>query len=369
MKKTSTKRKRFLDLRSQRIPQQKKLRKDLLKRRKCAHHSATKHNQGRFITLHAPENFDILENHDEVIDFIKRIDLEADLKNKKTYIDLTNISRLTPVSALVLAASIDKWRNITNINKLTAKNVGQWNKSVLKSFHDLGFFEILNTNNHQSIESALDGIPSEFEDRTFLKMMNGQLVDGSNPNTLIAIIHAMVGENYKPLLYRPIIEAMGNAVEHAYSRTYDKRLPKWWMTGHYDKGKHILSIMLLDFGVGIPKKFKRDQVAKTFLSSIWATLITKDSSLIEKAVHFRKILKESPIPDRSGRNWGLWDMAEVATISPGGKLTILSGKGLYNREGENYNSKEYRTPFGGTLIEWTLDVQSHEVGEACNGQG
>ncbi|SPX40887.1 Uncharacterised protein [Haemophilus influenzae] len=98
------------------------------------------------------------------------------------------------------------------------------------------------------------------------------------------IVNSADGEITKPLLdelksmgvkgiYPSYIEAIANAVEHAYAQNiYSERefpIKRWWMLLAILEGK--LSLFVCDLGHGIPNTLEKTQKANV-LSAIWNRL-------------------------------------------------------------------------------------------------
>nr|DAP98495.1 MAG TPA: hypothetical protein [Caudoviricetes sp.] len=179
------------------------------------------------------------------------------------------------------------------------------------------------------------------------------------------------GEITKPLLdelksmgvkgiYPSYIEAIANAVEHAYAQNiYSERefpIKRWWMLLAILEGK--LSLFVCDLGHGIPNTLEKTQKANV-LSAIWNRLKqlgkpTKDCLYIKAST----LIKET----RTGlghRGKGGSDIRSFIDKTPGSRLIIRSNRGMYVYNGKDKPdlTKESRYSINGTVVQWNIPLQ------------
>ena len=60
--------------------------------------------------------------------------------------DFTTLREITPAAALILAAEIDRWRRLTDIQP-TVLDVDDWDPAIARLLHDMGLFELVEAQN------------------------------------------------------------------------------------------------------------------------------------------------------------------------------------------------------------------------------
>lgn len=185
--------------------------------------------------------------------------------------------------------------------------------------------------------------------------------DGSITTPLLNELKAM-GINTKGM-YSSYIEAIANAVEHAYAEnipTHRKfAVKRWWMLLAVLDNE--LSLFVCDLGHGIPNTLEKTQHAK-ILAKIWEKLKqlgkpTKDSIYIKAST----MIKET----RTGRGYrgkGGEDIRSIIDKTPNSRLIIRSNRGMYVYNGKNKPelTKESTYSIQGTVIQWNLPLDINE---------
>ncbi|HAS6354451.1 TPA: hypothetical protein ACGVB5_002513 [Vibrio vulnificus] len=163
------------------------------------------------------------------------------------------------------------------------------------------------------------------------------------------------------LLYRSGIEAVANAVEHAYSEQImsdaDISLKTWWMFVAILDGKLVL--LVCDLGHGIPNTLEKTQ-APAVLEAIWKLLGTKatyDCQLIQAST-----LVKQTRTRLNNRGKGGKDLTSLVDKYPGSQLVIISNKGLYRYKDTSNIRKmfgtgyDHKSAINGTIIEWSIKL-------------
>lgn len=184
---------------------------------------------------------------------------------------------------------------------------------------------------------------------------NGQITQ-----PLLKELSAM-GINTKGI-YSSYIEAIANAVEHAYSDKIPSQrkfpLKRWWMLLAVIKGK--LSLFVCDLGHGIPNTLDITQVP-SLLQKVWKLLksmlredkVSDDSSYIKAAT----MIKETRTSlDYRGK--GGVDIRSFIDKTPNSKLIIRSNKGAYIYLGKDKPDflQESKYSMNGTVIQWIIPI-------------
>lgn len=164
-----------------------------------------------------------------------------------------------------------------------------------------------------------------------------------------------------------IKEAMGNAIEHAYTDDFEeagKIKGKWWICGHYDNINKTLELVFYDYGIGIRESMKRNMgdEAKIFLlDKLSDKFIKNDADLIGVAID-GKLSKYKNYKERD-RGKGFQRFKDFAKGSGFDcDLTVVSGSGsykylyLHNEDKESIKKKQLSNNIDGMLIKWKIKI-------------
>jgi hypothetical protein len=168
-----------------------------------------------------------------------------------------------------------------------------------------------------------------------------------------------LGNDLRTALYRPLIEAMKNAVEHAYppGDTPEKESmaigARWWMFGVAEKGqRRRIKVIILDQGITIPVSLPSSWMWK-MISPIILSLGDGDSQRIATASEYGRSRHGS----QQHRGKGLHDIIDLANQHPENRLRIISRHGYCTVASNSAMVRQDRLePLNGTLIEWDLNL-------------
>lgn len=191
-------------------------------------------------------------------------------------------------------------------------------------------------------------------------------VDGQNLADAIKITKDLGVKTSE--LYRSGIEAISNAVEHAYSDKVPTEkvfpLKKWWIfVGIIDAR---LVILVCDRGHGIPETLPYTQSAnllaeiKSYLTTFYKSKMSKIASDGDVAqIHAATLVQETRTK-LGHRGKGGKDIKSFVKANKDARLIIFSNKGQYRFVKKNsrhvdlgYNDHH---SIGGTIIEWSLPI-------------
>lgn len=317
------------------------------------------------LRLAPPSNFSFSTNYIETVSFLRNFK-EAVLKGPqksrpRVFIDLAEIKTITLAGALVLAAEIYRWRKHSGVG-LVARNTVDWDPEVRRQLSSIGFFRLLHVNLDEKFEH--DSIPAHV---TVLPMISSTVLDQELLHkTLELLADAARILDQDPLVYGALVEAAYNAKLHAYPDNYDYEFPPvvkgWWATAGWMPQQGCVKFLVYDQGVGIPSTLPRwsgwEKIRATMVSIFGESVgqAMKDSSnLIEAAIQLDRTSLDG------GHGKGLQDVVAVVESVPGASVRILSGTGrvIYHHDGRT-EKRDEPLHIGGTLIEWTIPVGSHD---------
>lgn len=278
-------------------------------------------------------------------------------KNTKVSICFRSTNLITAAAAISLFSETDRSvKKYPNVNfsvvkppkTLLSKKDRTPFPLVDSVLNRLGFYELL-------------GQPSrhlrELANVRCWKHAVGRVADGEVAASLIEQAkEAGIDTN---ILYRSSLEALANAVEHAYSQEIASKADltdnRWWMFIAILNGR--LVILISDLGHGIPNTLEKTQPPEV-LRKIWGLLggkATTDCKIIEASTLVKRTRTQKQNRGKGGK-----DLTSVIDSHPGSTLTIFSGHGVYQYKGTHAPKRGYafetRSPINGTIVEWSIPI-------------
>ncbi|EKA2135044.1 hypothetical protein L2106_21660 [Citrobacter portucalensis] len=190
----------------------------------------------------------------------------------------------------------------------------------------------------------------------------GAQVASAKVGELLEKITLSTGQDHKAL-YRPLVEAMSNSVEHAYRPDlYSSPQPetKWWCFATIMNGRLIT--LVCDLGLGISKTLPKTQ-SKTFFSNIVDYIghaLSSDSDFIRASLQLKKSATKLDYRGKGGP-----DLQSVIEKIPNAKLAIYSNKGSYfytNRGKANPETWfDHKQSIKGTIVECSIDLPTQGI--------
>lgn len=311
------------------------------------------------ITLHLPEVMNFSTEYETTTTYITAIRLltEQKTKTKRKYrlahVNFDNLKKISSSAALVLTAELSKWDDLIR-NNLTPR-LDNWDKSILKNFIDLGFFNLFKK--APSFPAPQEG------DIKLVQYIKGSCGDSKKTRVLKSEIQRIVGETISKwtFLHSGLTEAITNVSHHAYpdNSTYKNNEKNWYLTGSYNKQSHQLKITFYDQGIGIPKSLPTSEIWEKVLNLLTSLNVGKgklDAELLSAAM---KIDRTSTGDTDRGK--GLQDLLEFIKQRQEGYLTVISRRGLYRlliKDGAEQTKKHsFNNPLKGTLIIWNVSLK------------
>ncbi|SPF79176.1 hypothetical protein ALP8811_03114 [Aliiroseovarius pelagivivens] len=292
---------------------------------------------------------------------IKKIGNNPEGRQSVIQIDFSKTKWASAAAMLVLNAEIDRImsRHPTKV-RLIASRLGDWAAHVVMRLEQLGFFDLI------GIELGVRW-PDEWrhEEVTVLPMIACNKLDPARVQRIRTRLEQVANVlEQGPELYEAMIEATGNAVDHAYPEDEGYNFSPldgkpWWATGVFSASRAEVSVVVFDQGVGIPATLNRWHLAERVrsilgVSSIMSSLVKDHARMIAAALEVSRTSKGSAM----GRGQGLTDVISPVEGYGKGRVRILSGAGgiIYtpNQEVELFSLPRH---IGGTLIEWSLPVE------------
>lgn len=323
-------------------------------------------NDGKII---APAFLDIYSkrNHDKLIKFIIEIEDKArqisGSLTKKLHICFRDTYMITAAAGLLLLARVENLKtNYPNIKYKISRPPVQREKKSYDKRHIVD--SVLNRIGFYSLIGLPKRVMKELPNVKCWEVIRGQLVESEEAGGLIERITEKLQVDFNDL-YRPLIEAMSNSVEHAYrDDLYDKSKlsykNKWWCFAAVIDNR--LSLLICDLGVGIPKTLKVTQ-GEGFIAWVKNKLssnLSSDSDYIQAALEVRK---SATLLGYRGK--GGMDLQSIIDFHNDSTLRIFSNCGSYKYRNavpgtKPYNKWDGQVSIEGTIIEWNIPLQPKE---------
>lgn len=311
----------------------------------------------------APTVLDLYKpkNHTPMVDFVEQIKKRAaigcDSGGAKIHICFRNTKHITASAGVWLLACAE---NLISNFPQTKFRVTRPPKTQIARNHKKLFPVIDSVLNRIGFYSAIGLKKRELIEVPHVKcweVSRGTVVTGEVIGQLLEGVTKITGRNYQSL-YRPLLEATANSVEHAYLEelySFPEPHTKWWCFAAIMNNELIT--LICDLGVGIPKTLPKTQ-GKGFFEKISKLLghpFTEDCHFIRGALQVKR-----SNTDLDYRGKGGIDLQSIIEQIEGSQLRILSNKGFYRVSNKKQkiinmgfdNSKS----IGGTIVEWSITL-------------
>ena len=276
----------------------------------------------------------------------------------RNYYDFTTLREISSGAALILAAEFDRMYKVRGAVP-SAIDLEKWDSNVYATFFHLGFFDLMGFHKKQLLEFEAQ-LPKELAPLQIMKMVSGKLADTSD---VIGPLEDLIDEaitsddsTIKVALCGALVDALENVRQHAYPKWKQSKLaipPFWWLSGSVSKRDRILTISLYDQGVTIPKSMLNSEVWRPTFES-YKKLIGKDMYADRKIDQYAlnaAMQKHETSTELAHRGLGLPKIKKIVSECPGGKLLILSHRGLYRHSDGTDTCTTMDLPLLGTYVE------------------
>ena len=321
------------------------------------------------LTIKPPKIFSLSENYNGTVKCLRKLKKQVKKNLNKTnetniFVDLSRIEDIQPAAAVVLAAELDRWRQLGKIKKLNPINLKSWDKSTLYYLRDLGLFELLGID-ESVLKEHLQGLDKKHERKVALRFISGGKKNRQKASQLTEELAKIipsfkVDDETKMALKTGLAEAALNSFNHAYPEGRLEGLvfpvgeTHWWAAAscdHDKDGAETVKFIVYDQGVGIRKTILKKDLGSDVLKRLKDTISPRtDSNIITELLN-----KPESSTGKSNRGKGLPQIVKAASYA-GGRLRLISGHGhvIYTKEEGAKSSGDHRRHLGGTLIEWTF---------------
>lgn len=325
------------------VERRKRLSRDRLAQRRLSRGK----NKVCLDAIKAPETL-CINNHkarEETLRFIERIRRLASMKPGKITLDFRRTKKMISGGMLLICAELHYIKAV--YRGIYFKGIPPRSQKCTQVFSQVGLSTFL----HMPMVSA------SHEDVVYWRSAHGDCVDGQRYDEVLGPYSGALTDALQSNIYRGMIEAMNNAVQHAYEDDRADGLPQpgqqfktWWMFSQEKDGR--LSVVICDLGIGIPRSLPIRH------GSIWSKLIAglkappTDAMAIEAAVEVGKSRMET-----DGRGKGIADILDTVATEPSGICGIYSNSGLLMLQDGRMTRYNYDASILGTLIYWNMPLK------------
>lgn len=304
-----------------------------------------------------PKALNLSRNYDETIKFLMNFRRWGDgARRSNFYVDLRPLQEISPAGALLLVAEFYRWVKIHR-KRIKAFDAVDWDPSVRKLLHDMGFFSLLSIPNRSELDADISNAQGNM---VFMPFYVSSSADGSQFEKLRDLIEEKVGRiKSRLVLFQGVSEAMTNVVHHAYPERV--RFNCWWMSASINFDSSTITVMILDHGVGIPRTLPRKaklELVRNFLKVATLDGFSDDARMIEAAIALGR-----SSTGQVNRGHGLYrDIQKYVRDSSGNsRLRIHSNRGsyIYSKSSDGSSRSDlnnFAASLEGTFVEWKFKI-------------
>ena len=315
------------------------------------------------IKIVAPSVLDLskLKNHDLMVDFVDQIKTEARKgrvhKIAQVHLCFRETKMITSSGGLWLLANLERLNYESPFVKYSVTRP----PATRMNQNDNNRYPVVDSvMNWIWIYAALGKQKREMRQLPMVdcwEATRGSQVASAKVGQLLEKVTVSTGQNHQAL-YRPLVEAMSNSVEHAYrTDLYQSEQPviKWWCFATIMNNKLIA--LVCDLGLGISKTLPKTQ-SKTFFTNIIDFIghsLSSDSDFIRASLQLKKSATKLDYRGKGGP-----DLKSIIEKIPNAKLAIYSNRGSYSYTNRGKANPEtwfdHKKSINGTIVECSLDL-------------
>lgn len=205
-------------------------------------------------TVLAPDDFCIKENPERVIEFINKLN-ECLTKRKSCYIDLNNVTRLSPDAVVVLLSILGQFKRRNVLFNGNFPNDGDVKKQLI----NMGFLENL---------YDYPGIIKYDTSRKDIIRKHGKAPLGKMAKDLISQSSRNIWKEPKRCqgVYRILMELMQNT--HSHAIIGKEGVENWWISKNYDESSNTECFSFVDYGVGVFNSLESKKPGTKFFGAL-----------------------------------------------------------------------------------------------------
>lgn len=284
------------------------------------------------------EDFRLLENTEEVVEYLQQLKLYRGLASKIEIliVDLRRVKKIDIGAICILLSVIEE----LHLYKVDIEGNFPWDKDCEKIILQSGFL------NHVKRITGESFSPNK-NDNLIIKQ-GRDITKNKEIGEAIknAVFHITGKESHYHPVYSIVQEINGNAVEHAYD---DKK--HWFFGFNHDKASNKVIFTFADNGFGILKTLRK-KVSQELLDKL---SLRNDGEILKRAFE-RKY--GSRHKGHDNRNKGLPLLLKIQSQREVKNLLVITNKvSLHLEKG---SIKSLNSEFSGTFYYWELDLECIE---------
>lgn len=338
---------------------------------------STGESDTKIVTIDAPKTLDLYRknNYEKTVLFISELSNQiktygclAQETKKIIHVNFQRCEQVTAAAVILMISSVESAINNISCEKPKFRitrphpvkfNHGRDKVGIVDSvLNRLGFYAALGFKKYKA---------RELPNVKCWDVIRGVKVESETAGRMLQEVECSLEKQTAgkaKRLYSPLIEAMNNAVEHAYNESiWDGKLPKgsrWWCFTALIAGE--LTMLIADKGLGIPSTLEKTQTDEVLqkLKEAFGGLFKDDADYIKAAMDVKRTRT-----NLSHRGNGGKDLKSAIQDIKGSRLTVFSNKGLYryrHKVDKNNSSKlvdvkeNYSGSINGTIVEITIPL-------------
>lgn len=309
-------------------------------------------DDARLTEISLPARLCLRTNYDETVSSIATIRETILGLGHQVKLHFDNVIELDPAAALLLTAEAYRCRHLRT-QSAQRLQLGTYpaDVEVLLQLREMGFFKLMHVDGLETDYPDNRGIEGRAHFLPFYTFRKVEAEVAAKIADLIAVTCVKMDVASKRRMTGALKEAMGNAVEHAYSQKtgpYEVLSDRYWVAGSVHPTAQEMMLMVFDQGVGIPETLGPNAFERimAMLRLDWSP---SDGHMIAAATELHRTSTGEP-----GRGRGFRDMKRFVDFCDDGELRILSnyGRYIYKKDGQDVANETLSV--GGTLIEWRV---------------
>ena len=304
-----------------------------------------KQNFWDYKRIKAPSNFSLINNPNEVLQFISKLN-EAYNKHKKVFVVLYNVVEMTNDAIVLLLSNVAQFKAA----HIDFNGDKPRNPHIAKQIEDSGFYRIL----YQRFRKDDDTID----------LSNKSIYTHAQKNVDSELTAKIISKNSEFLWNEPrrcqgvqriFIELMQNTNNHASHTVGDKY---WWMSVSRRTNPNTLCFSFIDYGMGIFKSLSSKKSTDKFYG--W---MEKIKQIINPEKHHEVLASmlsgefHRTVTNKYFRGKGLPGIYKALEQKSITKLIVISNDAYANPTEDHYSGLNFG--LDGTFVYFELD-------ETCN---
>ena len=300
-----------------------------------------KPKKNKFITISPPENFSLINNPHETLEYFKKIRMLM-IAYEPIHVEMANIKKMTGDALIYQLALMQKIK--LDLSGFYIKGSFPKEEKVLSLMRASGFLHYFKTSKDNIIT-----------DSDFIEIKSGKNVDNETVKKicLFVIDKLQTDRNKTKPLFDIISEMMLNTKQHAYN-TSDQEYSNWMLFLRFYPEKQSIDFIFMDTGYGIPQTVRKTKLeqAKKWFSNMGFDAFNQ-SDLVKSAL-------DGAYRTQTGKGYRGRGLPRIFKYYNSGyikNLNLFSNKACLTFNDE-YHSHDLKTEIIGTLIYWKLTKES-----------